>query len=157
MLTEKQVKLVEDKNKKFESGFTLLETVIVLLMLHIVIVIFVFSFHHLIKTYNEQAFFDRFQKDVLYAQQLAIHRQTPTAIKFSPEDHKYQITAQGKVISQTFYHEDVNISFKTLRPPITFATTGNISRPGTLHVTFQKKVYAVVFLLGRGRMYINEV
>ncbi|RAS88716.1 hypothetical protein A4U60_02600 [Priestia endophytica] len=148
---------MEDKNKKVERGFTLLETVIVLLMLHIVILIFVFSFHYLIMTYNEQAFFDRFQKDVLYAQQLAIHRQIPTAIKFFPEDHKYQITAKGKVISQTFYHKDVSIYFKTLRPPITFATTGNISRPGTLHVTFQKKVYAVVFLLGRGRMYINEV
>ncbi|SDK55130.1 competence type IV pilus minor pilin ComGD [Sediminibacillus albus] len=142
-------------NKK---GYTLVE---VMLVLSITVSLIAIGFslpRYFLHTFQTKQFFQQFNNDILYLQQLSLASKENIYLLIDPENQQYTIHqgGTGKVLIQRNIPDHCHIELRTLKMPISFTDKGSLRNPGTMIVDTGNNQYKVVFPLGKGRNYIVE-
>ena len=151
--------VIKKKIKRKNEGYVLVEMMIVLLVITTLITI---STVNLLPAYNQKKidfFFEQFQRDILYAQTYAIAHHRSVIIVNNDKKSKYiiQESGLGNILLTRHYSHDIHFEYITLSPRITYHANGNIRAPGKMYIYYQNKKFSVVFLLGKGRVYVKEL
>ncbi|WP_078428742.1 competence type IV pilus minor pilin ComGD [Alkalihalobacterium alkalinitrilicum] len=138
-------------------GHTLTELLIALMVISIIGSITLISLYAPFSAYERNRFISQLENDLYYAQQLAISNGAPSVFFINTSRNLYAI----KQNNQFVYEQPFNITVSFERgslgiDDIKFLSNGNISKPGTLFMYIDNQRYALVFLLGKGRFYIEE-
>lgn len=141
------------------NGFTLLEVLIVLAVVHAIAFVTIVKIEPLMQQYRLYWFIQQLEKDVFYAQETAITRGQVVSLRFSPDKHEYFVLVANTStpIFRRSYDSRIQIELATLGSQIKFLSSGNISTSGTLFVSSSSITYRVVFLLGAGRFYAQKL
>lgn len=142
-----------------QSGFTLVELLLVLSILSMLILLSTPLNISSIKKHQDMQFLETFQFDVLYIQNLSTVKANNTriSIKFDNDSYSILSTVDGK--TETFavrdYPEGWEVDTRSITD-ISFNSTGSIRQPGNIKMTSQNETYIIVFPLGKGRGYVVE-
>lgn len=144
---------------KCNKGFTLLESLLVLMIVSIMSLVLIVNIQPVHDKKVTQTFFEQFEKDLLYAQQYAMTYQKRVFIAFDHEKHLYriQLNTTGDDLVIRDLNKDFQFTFGTLPKRFSYTSNGAIDRSGTMLVKYKDKSYRVVFYLGRGRFYVEEL
>ncbi|MGM7681546.1 competence type IV pilus minor pilin ComGD [Cytobacillus sp. Hm23] len=150
---------MKNDNYKNERGYTLIEVMIVLAIVSIMASVSVLQINPLIEKRKVAHFFAQLENDIFYAQIYALSNQKSITLLFSNQDSTYYVLSNGmsSPIMQRSFDKGFNIEKGTLGLSISFRSNGAISQAGTLIVNHHDKKYKVVFLLGKGRFYVQEL
>lgn len=144
--------------RKFESGFTLIEMLIVM---SVIMIISIFSFHSF-QTYNDQKKLDSFMKqleeDLFFAQMMALANQKNAKVIFFEDTYiinYYENNSKKRIELTKYYSEGVKIDIFTsaMNREVIFLSNGNVQEFGRFRVKYKNLKYFVIFQLGRGRFY----
>ena len=145
--------------KNDEGGFTLIEVLIVLGCLTLMLTILNTITGKMFETYEQKMYLTQLQKDIYYVQTYAFENTKFVTLRF--------MTTQNEYTAYTFSNQNIikpqkaeSIKFRAVdNVLVTYIPSGNIKGANTIHFTDKngKKIYKLVFLLGRGRFYITEV
>jgi competence protein ComGD len=144
---------------KSEKGFTLIEMLLVLLIVSMLSGI---AYVNLIPLYEKkkiEQFFEQLNEDILFMQELAISTNKRTNLQWFPQSHRYiiqQTYEEGPVLVR-YYDRGIQADLHTFPNIMTYTGSGNINRGGTIYVYYKQKAYKIVFQLGKGRFYYNEM
>ncbi|WP_158633984.1 competence type IV pilus minor pilin ComGD [Radiobacillus deserti] len=143
-------------SKNDESGFTLLETLIVLGITSSLIVISSASLLHWKQSYEANQFFDVFKSDILFLQQIAMDSGDYYYLFIQPDENAYEIRkgGYGKVIRRRLFPKSWSVQLLTLSMPLSFTPHGQIRNPGSFLILTKEKTYKIVFPFGKGRGYV---
>ncbi|MBO9129667.1 competence type IV pilus minor pilin ComGD [Bacillus sp. 165] len=142
-----------------EDGFTLLE---MLLVLFVVSLLSGLAYVNLIPLYEgkkAEQFFEQLNEDILFMQELAMSTSERTNLQWFPQSHRYiiqQTYEEGPLLSR-YYDKKIRVDLHTFPSIMTYSGKGNINRGGTIYVYYKQKTYKIVFQLGKGRFYYNEI
>nr|WP_275580684.1 competence type IV pilus minor pilin ComGD [Aquibacillus albus] len=141
-----------------QSGFTLIEVIIVLSMISFIISIGGAFQYHVIDQYKTRHFIQIFQDDILYMQKRTTVTRDNIYMVIEPEKNLYVIKQGpvGKSIVTREIPKTWDINLRTLTMPISFTTNGTIKNPGTFTIDTTYSSYDVSFPFGKGRCYIIE-
>jgi competence protein ComGD len=151
--------LRQPHSQQSKNGFTLLEVLVVLAVIHAIAFVTIVKIEPLMEQYRLYWFIQQLETDVFYAQETAITRGQFVSLRFSPDKHEYFALA-GDASSPIFrrsYDSRIQIELATSGPQIKFLSSGNISSSGVLFVSSNSITYRVVFLLGAGRFYVQKL
>lgn len=142
-----------------EEGFTLLEMLLVLGVISILSVVTYFNLYPLYEKKKAEQFVEQFSQDVLLMQQFAISHRNYYTLRWFPHQSMYSISATGgsEPVFQRYYDETIEVDLYTFPNPMTYSSTGNINRGGTIIITYKSITYRIVFQLGRGRFTYYEM
>ncbi|MBU5594776.1 prepilin-type N-terminal cleavage/methylation domain-containing protein [Amphibacillus sp. MSJ-3] len=138
-----------------ETGFSLIELLIVLVAVNFILLI---SYHQYIHKNNDHDFriwYQQFELDLILLQKQTMTTSTHEIIYFRPTSHYYGIqknTLTAPTIKREF-PSDWIISMNTLSHPISFTHSGTIRHPGTMKIETDKNRYFIYFPFGKGRGY----
>lgn len=140
---------------RFQLGFTVLETLIVL---SLTISILSITLSYTFKTYDTfqyKQFIEQFNQDLLYLQQLAITKKETYYLHFDRRNHRYHIRKAGigERIAERTYPNHWTVEPNTLSLPIEYSKKGNLKNPGTMKVTTKYRQYLITCPFGKGRCY----
>ncbi len=147
--------------RKTNAGFTLIEMLLVLTIISVCMLLTIASS----QTYAEGRKLDylvrQFREDVLYGQYFAMTRKKSVYIAFYDRDTHveyaiYDTSIYGKALISRILPEGVTFSLGTLGQLLYYNSTGNINKSGTMFIESGHHKYKVVFLLGRGRFYVEK-
>ncbi|WP_028783199.1 competence type IV pilus minor pilin ComGD [Thalassobacillus devorans] len=141
------------------NGYTLLETMIVLLTLSVFLIIAVPIHHQTQAHISFTNFYKQFEDDVLLTQQLAMNNQSFYDLIIRPEQKKYFLmdaVKEQKIIERNIPHA-LTVELQTLQIPIRFSSDGTIYSPGSFRIKTPDKTYKVVFPFGKSRCYMYEI
>jgi competence protein ComGD len=143
---------------KAESGFTLVESLIVLTGFFILISISLLLLKPQYSSSESEAFLIRLQADLLYGQQYAISHQREVTVNFFPDKSYYYLhnRVEGKLVVERYYSENVKVSPGSLSYYFKFLPDGNVNKFGSLYIEVGKKRYRLTVLIGKGRFYVTE-
>ncbi|WLD92050.1 hypothetical protein MOJ78_13535 [Alkalihalobacillus sp. AL-G] len=112
-----------------------------------------------IKTNRElDQFIQLLTSDLHYAQQYALAEQVPVEVKFNNTKMQYIIrTGPSKIIKQVEYPDNVYFEEGTTSLSISYNNNGTIREGGTLLLRSKEETYKIVFHLGKGRFYIEQL
>ncbi|MDQ0183751.1 competence type IV pilus minor pilin ComGD [Cytobacillus kochii] len=144
-----------ERRINLQSGFTLIESLIVWSVFSVILFITAISMQHQFEEYDNQAFFAKLEGDLLYAQQYAIVNQTTVSVYFLPDEHEYIFSNGRNIFFRQKYSEDYFITSGTMPLHFKFLNTGKINRFGYLQIKSSLKQYKFVFQIGRGRFYVE--
>lgn len=159
---EKQLRL-QAKGKCWKvnnHGFTLIEMLIVLTVVAVISAVAIPSVQGVVAERQLRYFLEQFTNDMLYAQQYAMTRKKTVSVVFDYGECRYRITeggTAGKELVYRFFPSPFQLQPTTLQSPLSFFANGNVNKAGTILVTYGKKIYKIVFLLGKGRFYAQKV
>jgi competence protein ComGD len=148
------------KTMRKESGFTLIEMLIVFTIISVLIILSVPKMDHLVEKKQIDYFIEQFKDDMLYAQQYAMTHKTSVIIVFYHQQPVYRIMEGGvfgRILLHRSYSANLQIQPVTLQSPLIFFPNGNVNKSGTILVTYGKQTYKIVFLLGKGRFYVQKL
>ena len=147
-----------EKNET-EAGFTLIEVLIVLSCVALMLTVLNTITGKVFETYEQKVFLNQLQKDIYYVQTYAFENDKFVTLWF--------MTSKNEYAAYTFSDQDIinpqkaeSIKFRAVdNVLVTYIPTGNIKGATTIYFTDKngKKIYKLVFQLGRGRFYITEV
>ncbi|MDQ0299613.1 competence protein ComGD [Salibacterium salarium] len=141
-----------------ESGHTLIEMVIILLIITVTISIPILSFQSLQEKKSIDYFINVLEEDLRYAQQLAYANEE--LIYFRAVKNQYYIKTSirpNDSLKQRTIPEGVSIQKATLAfNEIMFKNNGNAIKAGTVYISTPIADYKLVVLVGKGRVYIEK-
>lgn len=142
-----------------KNGYTLLETMIVLLTLSVFLAIAV-PIHR--QTQDHTAFtnfYRQFEDDVLLTQQLSMNNQSFYDLMIMPAQKKYFLmdTKKEQKIIERDIPQGLMIDIQTLQLPIRFSSDGTIFNPGSFRIKTPNNTYKIVFPFGKSRCYMYEI
>jgi competence protein ComGD len=143
-----------------KNGFTLIEMLLVLMIVSALTVIVIPHIDGLSEAKEETYMIEQFTDDLLYAQQYAITHKTAVAVVFYHGQAQYRITegyTLGRILIQRTLPNKWKIELATLQSPLTFLANGNVNKSGTIFIKNGTTTYKVVFLLGKGRFYVQKM
>ncbi|WP_181502717.1 competence type IV pilus minor pilin ComGD [Paranoxybacillus vitaminiphilus] len=143
-----------------ESGFTLIEMLIVLTIINVLLMLSIPKMDRLVEKKQTDYFIEQFKDDMLYAQQYAMTHKSSVIIVFYDQQPVYRITEEsvfGRILLHRSYSDKLQIQPVTLQSPLIFLPNGNVNKSGTILVTYGKQTYKIVFLLGKGRFYVQKL
>ncbi|MCH4569710.1 competence type IV pilus minor pilin ComGD [Bacillus sp. ES1-5] len=142
-----------------QKGFTLLEMLLVLFAISVLSMVTYFNVHSLHEKQKLEQFLRQFSNDILYMQQLAINRQKHYTLRWYKDRHTYYIgeLSENLTIIKREYDSDIQIDLNTFPNPMTYNSSGNINRGGTILLSYRSYKYEIVFQLGRGRFTYREM
>ncbi|MGL4818907.1 MAG: competence type IV pilus minor pilin ComGD [Bacilli bacterium] len=158
LLKEKLKRQPHQHNNK-SSGFTLVEVTIVLFIASILITLGLHTTKRMMQTYNMHLALATFIDTVQRAQMLSISEGVPYSITFDGLSNTTYVCYRANrpnVIVSVELPEGVKIERGSKQLPLTFNTRGNINGGGGVRFVSEDDVYAVVFLIGRGRYYVTR-
>ncbi|GGC91612.1 hypothetical protein GCM10007216_22880 [Thalassobacillus devorans] len=141
------------------NGYTLIETVIVLLTLSVVIAIAVPFHSKTVDALTFQTFYQQFEDDVLLTQQLSMTNQAFYDLMILPSQQKYfllETKTERKVLERSI-PDTIKLELQTLKVPVRFSSDGTIYSPGSMRIKTNSKSYRVVFPFGKSRCYMYEI
>lgn len=136
------------------NGFTLIEVLFTLFIVSIVSVLFIPNMLQVIERQQTKHFFEIFNSDILMIQNKSIGEERNIRIRLRT-DH-YLIMDERELIVQREYPKHLTY-IEGSNNIITFNNTGTMMNPRTFHFRERNKAYLVVFPLGKGRHYIEEM
>ncbi|OLO42881.1 hypothetical protein BTR23_02460 [Alkalihalophilus pseudofirmus] len=138
-------------------GHTLTELLIALMVISIIGSITLISLYAPFSAYERNRFISQLENDLYYAQQLAISNGAPSVFFINTSRNLYAIKQNNQFVYEHPFNITVSFERGSLGiDDIKFLSNGNISKPGTLFMYIDNQRYALVFLLGKGRFYIEE-
>jgi competence protein ComGD len=143
-----------------ERGFTLIEMLIVFTIISVLIMLSIPKMDRLVEKKQIDYFIEQFKDDLLYAQQYAMTNKSSVIIAFYHQQPVYRImegSVFGRILLHRSYSANLQIQPVTLEPPLIFLPNGNVNKSGTILVTYGKQTYKIVFLLGKGRFYVQKL
>ncbi|WP_217227797.1 competence type IV pilus minor pilin ComGD [Desertibacillus haloalkaliphilus] len=139
------------------KGYTLVEMMIVLMILGIITSVTLVSFQPLASAKKAEQFLQQLESDIHYLQQLALSTGTSATIRFHFASNSYELRQYTEPVVRRDYDQSIIIDPGISTSEITYLPTGNIRNPRTIHIYIDNHVYRMVFLLGKGRFYIEQV
>lgn len=149
--------------KKDQSGFTLVETIVVLFITSALIVLPVLSFNRIIETIQIELYFRELASDITAMQNYTILTGNQTRITFAPEKNVivYQIAHDpGHPLVR---EEELNNQYCQLRASVGLITmsftrnAGNIDSSRTIAFDTTRGRYNLTYLLGSGKFDVKKV
>lgn len=142
-----------------ESGFTLLEMMIVLAIFMVCLAAALIPLRSIADDVNDRQFFQQVERDLFEAQAYAIAKKVNVVVHFFEDErndyHIYTLEQPRKMIAKReipnrFIHDERSIG------SFTFLRTGTTNRFGSIYFTSEEKSTRLVFQIGRGRFYFVE-
>ncbi|OAT74581.1 competence protein ComG [Parageobacillus thermoglucosidasius] len=140
-------------------GFTLIEMLLVLAAVTVLMALSFPFFNRVAEQKTEWYIITQLRDDLLYAQQYAMTHQTPVAVTFAENRPEYRIAEmqEGKTILKRSISGKWKFQLTTLTMPLIFLENGNVNKAGSLLLKGKDKTYKIVFLLGKGRFYVQKM
>ena len=142
-----------------QSGFTLIESLIVLSVFLLIasLSIYLIKPHYLL--FEKERFISIFTSDILFSQQYAISQQRKLFVYIDPIENDYYVldTVTNKRIIDREIPASVEILQGTLgKREIEFfiLPDGGTTKFGTFYFKVEQNQYKVVFQIGAGRFYV---
>jgi competence protein ComGD len=148
------------KTMRKESGFTFIEMLIVFTIISVMLMLSVPKMDRLVEKKQIDYFIEQFKNDLLYAQQYAMTHKSSVTIVFYHPQPVYRImegSVFGRILLHRSYSANLQIHPVTLQSPLIFSPNGNVNKSGTILITYGKQTYKIVFLLGKGRFYVQKL
>lgn len=143
---------------KHEKGYTMTELIVTLSIIMMMSSLVTLTFSPLQKAQQKEHFLHEFKNDLYLTQQLAISTGNPTTLYIRTTNHTYSINQQTKPLYTRTFDSTISFEKGTLSfTDVMYHYNGNISKSGTLLMTIDGTRYRVVFLLGKGRFYIEKM
>ncbi|WP_449355721.1 competence type IV pilus minor pilin ComGD [Virgibacillus natechei] len=142
-------------NMKKQSGFTLVELLLVLSILSILLLLSVPLNISGLQKHQDNQFLETFQYDVLYIQHLATTTTDDKRAYIKFNNANYEIVENRKTLETRYYPDGWEVD-PWAKKELSFKSTGTIRQPGKIKMTSKNNTYFVVFPLGKGRGYVVE-
>ena len=141
-----------------KSGYTLVETLLVLSIFLIIMVISIVTVPRYIEKREIESFLQQLSHDLHFAQALALHDQTLYRVNLNTSSDFYMITQNTKRVLTREFPEGVTFvrGSSTLNSVITAYANGSLSQTGTWIFRTKHYTYEFKTLLGEGRHYYHE-
>ncbi|MFB4164820.1 competence type IV pilus minor pilin ComGD [Alteribacillus sp. JSM 102045] len=140
------------------KGHTLVEMLIVLLIITAAIGIPLLSFQSLNEKISTNHFLDLLAEDIKYAQQFAYANEK--FVYFNTQKNYYYVRQSEMTaapLKKRKIPDGIKMETGTLAlHEVAYNVNGNIRKPGTILINTPKGKYRLVFLLGKGRFYLEE-
>ncbi|CQR46836.1 hypothetical protein BN1058_01112 [Paraliobacillus sp. PM-2] len=142
-----------------KNGFSLIELLIVLSILSVLLVI---GGSIQLKTYDNYQFnqwYTLFENDILRMQQDAMITKNNLYLLIKSSNNSYEIRkgAFGKPIIKRPIPDQWKVKLYSLDMPLSFSKHGTIRRPGRFQIISKYNKWEIIFPLGKGRCYVNEL
>jgi competence protein ComGD len=143
-----------------EKGYTMIELLMVLSILVVMTGVVVINMVPMKDSREIKQFIQLLTSDLHYAQQYALTEQIKVQIKFNNASKQYTLETdsrnKGKIKTIQFpegvYFEELTSSLE-----LEYGVNGTIQKGGTMLLRTKKETYKIVFLLGKGRFYIEKL
>lgn len=150
--------------KTKEAGFTLLESVLILLITASLILIPVLSIDKMVETVQVDLFFRELSSNITMMQNHSVLSGESTEILFRPYDSGHQIRFRvygdsSHPLSKTMYLDEsfYSLTSKSGSQFSFYGDTGNITTSDTIGFQTAKGKYELTHWLGSGRFAIDKV
>ncbi|MGE7905503.1 competence type IV pilus minor pilin ComGD [Peribacillus sp. NPDC094092] len=146
------------KKRHSNGGYTLSETLIVLVMF---VLLFSFApnlYPSFTKGMENRLFLSQFHEDLFYAQQYAISHESLIYLHIDTTKKVYTVSSykEGIVLKRSI-PEDIQFSSGTLGFSFHFNQYGNASKAGTMMIDTSKGKYKLILNIGKGRFRIEKL
>ncbi|MFD2046052.1 competence type IV pilus minor pilin ComGD [Ornithinibacillus salinisoli] len=141
--------------KSKRNGFTLVELLFVLAILSILLALTMPLTISTVSNQQENQFFNTFQFDVLYTQNLSLGSKDYIRIIFNQEDYTILNGTTQEIIATRELPPGWRIDKRNLNS-ISFNRNGSIRQAGTISVFTGRSTYKIIFPIGKGRGYIEK-
>ncbi|MCD8508730.1 MAG: prepilin-type N-terminal cleavage/methylation domain-containing protein [Bacillus sp. (in: Bacteria)] len=145
-------------NKFFtQKGYTLIETLLVLLLITSLLLISIPNFEQSIHNKNIDYFFEQLEKDLYESQMKAMSEGIIVRVIFSSTHNNYTVR-EGTVTTKTrHFPKGLTVGRGSLElTNLRYLPNGNISFAGSIIFRYKEDTYMLVFQLVRGRFYIEK-
>lgn len=143
-----------------QSGFTLMEMLLALVIFSIILMLTFPSFQSTDKKYEEELFFQKLEDDLFLAQQTALSEGTTVVVKFNPSQKFYLVQyVSGKVLFRRDIPQNLALYTNFDRNQFHYNLHGNISQGGRLFfydTSDNRPLRTYVFQLGNGRFQVEK-
>lgn len=138
-----------------ESGFTLVEMLLVLAIWSILILFIIPIDLNMLEAQQEEKFIETLAFDVLYIQSLSTTLEDHIRIQFFRDNYTVRVgTFENEMIKRQL-PKGWSISYRVL-PFITFDKNGRVKKPGNILIHTNSTTYRIIFPFGKGRFYVVE-
>ncbi|MET3318276.1 UNVERIFIED_ORG: competence protein ComGD [Peribacillus simplex] len=139
------------------GGYTLSETLIVLVIFVLLSGIGLNLYPSFIKGMENKIFISQLKEDIFYAQQYAISHESLIYLHMDNTNRIYTVTSykEGVVLERSM-PKDIQFLSGTLGLTFHFNQYGNASKAGTMMIDTTKGKYKLVLNIGKGRFRIEK-
>lgn len=139
------------------GGYTLSETLIVLVIFVLLSGIGLNLYPSFIKGMENKIFISQLKEDIFYAQQYAISHESLIYLHMDNTNRIYTVTSykEGVVLERSI-PKDIQFFSGTLGLTFHFNQYGNASKAGTMMIDTTKGKYKLVLNIGKGRFRIEK-
>ncbi|OZM57661.1 hypothetical protein CIB95_04630 [Lottiidibacillus patelloidae] len=108
---------------------------------------------------ESEYFLEQLSNDLQYLQQYAITNQSSVHVQFNKEGHKYfaYIDNVYEPFFSRRFSKNLELDYGTLGNYFIYYPSGNITKSGTLFIHTNRKRFRIVFFLGKGRFYAEQL
>ncbi|MDM5211714.1 competence type IV pilus minor pilin ComGD [Peribacillus sp. RS7] len=144
--------------RRSNGGYTLSETLIVLVIFVLLISISPNLYPSFTKGMENRLFISRFHEDLFHAQQYAISHESLIYLQIDNNKKVYTILSykEGIVLERSI-PKDIQFLNGTLGFSFHFNQFGNASKAGTMIIDTSKGQYKLVLNIGKGRFRIEKL
>lgn len=146
-----------------ENGFTLMETLLVLIIISSLLLFPVLSIQHVTETIQIDLFFRELTSKITKMQAYAILHDQTTDVEFYPQNNVIRfrivdVNAQNNSLQDTweldnpYYH----LSGTSIKEFAFKKGTGNITKSDRIYIHTTQGEYELVYLMGSGRFEIRK-
>ncbi|MGE7764540.1 competence type IV pilus minor pilin ComGD [Peribacillus sp. NPDC096540] len=139
------------------GGYTLSETLVVLVIFVLLSGIGLNLYPSFIKGMENRIFISQLKEDIFYAQQYAISHESLIYLHMDNTNRIYTVTSykEGVVLERSI-PKDIQFLSGTLGLSFHFNQYGNASKAGTMMIDTTKGKYKLVLNIGKGRFRIEK-
>ena len=140
------------------GGYTLSETLIVLVIFVLLISIGSNLYPSFTKGMENRLFLSQFHEDLFYAQQYAISHESLIYLHIDNTKKVYTVSSYKEgIVLERIIPEDIQFLSGTLGFSFHFNQYGNASKAGTIMIDTSKGKYKLVLNIGKGRFRIEKL
>ncbi|WP_188453666.1 competence type IV pilus minor pilin ComGD [Virgibacillus oceani] len=141
-----------------KNGFTLLEVLFSLSIWGLFILLSVPVMFSVIDKQEEKQFFETFEFDLLYMQNMSYTTTDYIRLTFKLNSNTYEIRKgnNDELLVKRSIPDDWIVQKRKMTKPISFNANGTIKQSGSLYIQTKLSEYRIVFPLGKGRCYIEK-
>lgn len=143
-----------------KNGFTLIEMLLVLMIISVFTALSIPHIEKVAEVKRENYMIEQLTEDILYAQQYAMAYKTAVQVIFDQGQAHYHIIEMGerqRVLIERSLPDKWIFELATLQMPLAFLANGNVNKAGTVFIKNNTRGYKIVFLLGKGRFYVQKM
>ncbi|MFD6439298.1 competence type IV pilus minor pilin ComGD [Peribacillus sp. NPDC060186] len=139
------------------GGYTLSETLIVLVIFVLLSGIGLNLYPSFIKGMENKLFLSQLKEDIFYAQQYAISHESLIYLHMDNTNRIYTVTSyKDGVVLERSIPKDIQFLSGTLGLTFHFNQYGNASKAGTMMIDTTRGKYKLVLNIGKGRFRIEK-